>query len=127
MKHSYKSCLKSSQSRYFRFIRAVWVIILQMNFITPDKVLGKWEGTSLAIQWLRLGAFTAGAQVQTLVEELRSPKAHGMAREGLAPFLMMKKAFLKRGHLNKELKDGQRGLGKQKCIWNLQETPRRPV
>ena len=97
MKHSYKSCLNSSQSRYFRFIRAVWVIILQMNFITPDKILGKWEGTSLAIQWLRLGAFTAGAQVQSLVEELRSPKPHGMAREALAPLLMVRKAVLKGG------------------------------
>ena len=29
-------------------------------------------GTSLAVQWLRLHASTAGAQVQSLVRELRS-------------------------------------------------------
>ena len=75
MKHSYKSCLNSSQSRCFRFIRAVWVIILQMSFITTDKILGKREKTSLAIQWLRLCTFTAGAQVQTLVGN-QDPTSH---------------------------------------------------
>ena len=34
-------------------------------------------GSSLAVQWLGLGAFTAVAQVQSLVEELRSHKPLG--------------------------------------------------
>ena len=32
-------------------------------------------GNSLAVQWLGLSAFTAVAQVQSLVGELRSPQA----------------------------------------------------
>ena len=32
-------------------------------------------GNSLAVQWLGLSAFSAGAQVQSLVRELRSPQA----------------------------------------------------
>ena len=32
-------------------------------------------GNSLAVQWLGLNAFTAGAWVQSLVGELRSPQA----------------------------------------------------
>ena len=35
-------------------------------------------GSSLAVQWLGLGAFTAGAWVQSLIRELRSCKMrHG--------------------------------------------------
>ena len=37
-------------------------------------------GSSLAVQWLRLGTFTAVAQIQSLVEELRSCKLHGGAK-----------------------------------------------
>ena len=39
----------------------------------------KWNklGTSLVVQWLRLGAFTAGAWGQSLVRELRSSKPPG--------------------------------------------------
>ena len=33
---------------------------------------------SLAVQWLGLGAFTAGARVQSLVGKLRSCKPHGV-------------------------------------------------
>ena len=33
------------------------------------------------VQWLGLGAFTAVAQVQSLVGELRSPKPRGMAKK----------------------------------------------
>ena len=36
--------------------------------------------TSLAVQCLGLGAFTAAAQVQCLVRELRSCKLHGSAK-----------------------------------------------
>ena len=36
-------------------------------------------GNSLAVQWLGLGAFTARAQVQSLVGELRSRKPRGVA------------------------------------------------
>ena len=35
-------------------------------------------GNSLAVHWLGVGAFTAVAQVQSLVRELRSHK-HGVA------------------------------------------------
>ena len=38
-------------------------------------------GNSLAVQWLGLGAFTARAQVQSLVEELRSHKPPGQERK----------------------------------------------
>ena len=33
------------------------------------------------IQWLGLGAFTVGAQVQSLVKELRSLKLHGLDKK----------------------------------------------
>ena len=38
-------------------------------------------GNSLAVQWLGLGTFTAGAQVQSLVRELRSCKLCGVAKK----------------------------------------------
>ena len=34
-------------------------------------------GSSLVVQWLGLGSFTAGAWVQSLVRELRSSKLFG--------------------------------------------------
>ena len=37
-------------------------------------------GSSLAVQWLGLGAFTAGARVQSLVRELGSRKPRSMAK-----------------------------------------------
>ena len=37
-------------------------------------------GNSLVVQWLGLSAFTAAAQVQSLVGELRSHKLCGLAR-----------------------------------------------
>ena len=40
-----------------------------------------WHGHSLAVQWLGLGAFTAGARVQSLVGELRSRKPHDVAKK----------------------------------------------
>ena len=39
------------------------------------------SGNFLAVQWLRLGAFTPGAQVQSLVRELRSRKLCGAAKK----------------------------------------------
>ena len=36
-------------------------------------------GNSLAVQWLGLGTFTASAQIQSLVRELRSCKPRGQA------------------------------------------------
>ena len=42
--------------------------------VVPQKL--KHKGNSLAVQWLGLGAFTAGAQVQSLVRELRSHRPH---------------------------------------------------
>ena len=38
------------------------------------------SGNSLALQWLGLGAFTAGAWVQSLVRELRSRKSSSVAK-----------------------------------------------
>ena len=38
------------------------------------------QGNSLVVQWLVLGAFTAGARVPSLVGELRSRKLHGVAK-----------------------------------------------
>ena len=39
-------------------------------------------GNSLVVQWLGLGTFIAGAQVQSLVGELRSHKSCGVAKKG---------------------------------------------
>ena len=38
-------------------------------------------GSSLAVQWLGLGAFTASAPVQSLVREIRSCKPRGVAKK----------------------------------------------
>ena len=38
-------------------------------------------GDSLVVQWLGLGAFTAGAWVQSLVREQRSCKPHNVAKK----------------------------------------------
>ena len=38
-------------------------------------------GNSLVVQWLGLGPFISGAQVQSLVEELRSCKPNGVAKK----------------------------------------------
>ena len=46
----------------------------------PDTLKVHW-GNSLVVQWLRLGTFTAGALVQSLVGELRSHKLHGVAEK----------------------------------------------
>ena len=43
--------------------------------------LKRCTGTCLEIQWLRLGAFTVGAWVQSLVRELRSHMLCGMAKK----------------------------------------------
>ena len=40
----------------------------------------RFLGNCLAVQWLGLGAFTAGAQVRSLVGELRSRKPCGTAK-----------------------------------------------
>ena len=45
--------------------------------VAPQKL--KHKENCLAVQWLGLGAFTAGAQVQSLVGELRSHKLCGGA------------------------------------------------
>ena len=41
----------------------------------------KKKGNSLVVQWLGLCAFTAGAQVQSLVRELRSREPHSVAKK----------------------------------------------
>ena len=38
-------------------------------------------GNSLVVKWLGLGAFTARAQVRSLVREQRSCKLHGAAKK----------------------------------------------
>ena len=40
----------------------------------------KLSGNSLVVQWLGLGAFTAGAQVQSLAGELRSRMPHSVVK-----------------------------------------------
>lgn len=42
-------------------------------------------GNSLAAQWLEFNAFTARAEVRSLVTELRSHKPHGTAPPGGSP------------------------------------------
>ena len=54
---------------------SVWLFFIFSNY------LFKTSRNSLAVQWLELGAFTAVAQVQSLVVELRSCKLHGMAKK----------------------------------------------
>ena len=39
------------------------------------------RGSSLVVQWLGLGSFTAVARVPSLVGELRSHKMHGTAKK----------------------------------------------
>ena len=46
-------------------------------------------GNSLAVQWLGLHAFTAGAWVQSLVRELRSPKPRGAAKKKNTPVTLI--------------------------------------
>ena len=49
------------------------------SHLTP-RAKPRW-GSSLAGQWLGLGAFTAGTQVQSLVRELRSCKMCSVAKK----------------------------------------------
>ena len=56
----------------------------------------QWDhGSSLAVQWLGLRAFTAVARVQSLVRELRSRKPHSTARK-------VKKYNSGTGHIRQE-------------------------
>ena len=52
--------------------------------ILKSALLKIWalSGTSLVVQWLGPGSFNAMSWVQTLVEELRSHKAHRGAKKG---------------------------------------------
>ena len=54
--------------------RSLWVI-------ESGKVKNFEFGTSLAVQWLRLHASTAGAYVPFLIRELRSCTLHGMSKK----------------------------------------------
>ena len=47
----------------------------------PFRVSYKKKENSLVVQWLGLCAFTAGAQVQSLVRELRSREPHSVAKK----------------------------------------------
>ena len=49
-----------------------------VNYILIEKKIGEGE-SSLVVQWLRLGAFTAVAGVQYLIGELRSYQLCGKA------------------------------------------------
>ena len=53
---------------------------MHSNFRDFKMLKKKNSGNSLAVQRLGLGAFTARAQVQLLVGELRSHKPHSMAK-----------------------------------------------
>ena len=52
---------------------------LHMNMSTSDLKTAA-RGLSLAVQWLRLHTCNAGAQVQSLVRELRSHMSRGTAK-----------------------------------------------
>ena len=54
-------------------------LVDQEKKIQITKIRNKRGGNSLVVQWLGLGAFTAVAQVQPLVKELRSLKPCGIA------------------------------------------------
>ena len=54
-----------------------------MSKSTEELLKNSPLGNSLEVQWLGLGAFTAVAQVQSLVGELRSCKPHGVAKKTL--------------------------------------------
>ena len=58
-------------------IRSLGWALIQYDSLVSN--LG--TGNSLAVQWLGLHAFTAGAQVQSLVRELRSCKQCGAAKK----------------------------------------------
>ena len=51
----------------------------RVNFSRMKEKL--FKGNSLAVQWLGLRTFTAGARVQSLVGELRSSKLRGTAKK----------------------------------------------
>ena len=52
-------------------------------------------GNSLAVQWLGLGAFTAVAQVQSLVRELRSCKPPNAAKKKQKKYCIVYLKFAK--------------------------------
>ena len=52
---------------------------LHMNMSTSDLKTAA-RGLSLAVQWLRLHTWNAGAQVRSLVRELRSHMSRGTAK-----------------------------------------------
>ena len=58
-------------------------ILFSWSLLSPFYRLRKLKlrGNSLVVQWLGLSTFTAGAQVQSLVGELRSCKPHGVAKK----------------------------------------------
>ena len=72
----YKVNLLQHHPIYFTF-RIQW-------YLPPHVILAGKNvlllGNSLVVQWLGLCALTAGAQVQSLVEELRSHKPHSNQR-----------------------------------------------
>ena len=49
--------------------------------LTVNMLLNFYPGSSLAMQWLELGALTARARVQSMVRELRSCNLCGMAKQ----------------------------------------------
>ena len=58
----------------------------QVFYIAPDVMIFMKKALNKCLprtffQWLRLGTFTAWAQVQSLVRELRSYKLHGVAKK----------------------------------------------
>ena len=73
----YKVNLLQHHPIYFTF-RIQW-------YLPPHVILAGKNvlllGNSLVVQWLGLCALTAGAQVQSLVEELRSHKPHSRAKK----------------------------------------------
>ena len=77
-----KGCFRSKQNdtvvKNEEFYSAYYLWLSLYGRITTNL---KISGNSLAVQWLGLGAFTAGVQVQSLIRELRSRKPHHVAKK----------------------------------------------
>ena len=79
------------------------------------------NGNSLAVQWLGLGAFTAGAWVQSLVKELRSCKSCDVAKKKKEKTQMNLSTKQKQSHRHRKQTcgcgRGREGLG----VWGQQK------
>ena len=71
------NCMHSLTQSYLKRMQCLF-IMKEFSFLKSKE---GYLGDSLAVQWLRLGAFTAVAWVQFLVRELRHHKPQGVAKQ----------------------------------------------